>query len=120
MSLLRNKEPIVAAEEKQKLAEPPGDSGWPQLVARMMEDITRSELGRFEANFSGAVKASTDRAIASLFRLAASLVGGGCLLAALVLLFHNWLPVWLSLAITGGAIVGIGEIIYSRHINRAL
>ena len=88
-------------------------------MARMMEDITRSVLHRFEANVAAALRTSTDRAIASLFRVAAAVVGGGCLIAALVLLLGHWFPWWLSLALTGVIVIGIGEIVYMRQSSRA-
>jgi hypothetical protein len=108
----------MAAEEEPKISEPPGDSGWPKLMTRMMEDITRSELHRFEANLGSALRTSTDRAVASLFRVAAAIVGGGCLIAALVLLLRDWLPLWLNLALAGLMVIGIGEIFYVRQETR--
>ena len=75
----------MTAEQEPKISEVASESGWPKLMARMMEDITRSVLHRCEANLAAALRTSTDRAIASLFRVAAAVVGGGCLIAALVL-----------------------------------
>jgi hypothetical protein len=46
----------------------------------MMEDMTHSELHRFEANLAASLRTSTDHAIASLFRVASAVVGGGCLM----------------------------------------
>ena len=36
-------------------------------------------------------------------------------MAALVLLLGHWLPWWLSLALTGSAVIGIGEAVYVRQ-----
>jgi hypothetical protein len=105
----------MAMEQESKTSEITGESGWPRLMARMMEDITRSELHRFETNLAASLRTSTDRAIASVFRVASLVVGGACLMAALVLLLGHWLPWWLSLALTGSAVIGIGEAVYVRQ-----
>ena len=75
----------MTAEPEPKVSDVTSESGWPKLMARMMEDITRSELHRFEANLAASLRTSTDRAIASLFRVASAVVGGVCLITALVL-----------------------------------
>ena len=105
----------MTAEPEPEVSDVTSESGWPKLMARMMEDITRSELHRFEANLAASLRTSTDRAIASLFRVASAVVGGVCLITALVLLLGNWLPWWLSLAVTGLTVIGIGEIVNVRH-----
>ncbi|MGO9265363.1 MAG: hypothetical protein ACLQBA_10860 [Candidatus Binataceae bacterium] len=105
----------MTAEQEPKTSEVASEREWPKFMARMMEDITRSELHRFEANLAAALRIAVDRAIANLFLLASAVVGGGCLIAALVLLLGQWLPWWLSFALPGLAIVGIGQIIYARH-----
>ena len=87
------------------------------MMARMMEDITRSELLRFEENFGAALRTAADRVVASLFLIASAVIGGGCLIAALVLLLAQWLPWWLSFAVAGITIIATGEVIYNRHRN---
>jgi fatty acid desaturase len=80
-----------------------------------MEDITRSELHRFEANLNASVRTAVDRATAAVFRIASALVGGCCSIAALVLLLGHWFPWCLSFALTGLTVIGIGEVIYYTH-----
>jgi len=105
----------MAPEEDPKISEATSEPGWPKLMARMMEDITRSELQRFEANLGASLRAAVDRVIASLFLIVSAVIGGSCLLAALILLLSQWLPWWLSFAVAGLAIIALGEIIYTRH-----
>jgi MFS family permease len=42
-----------------------------------------------------------DRAIAGLMILCAGVIGGSCLLAALILLLHGWMVWWQCFAIGG-------------------
>ena len=50
-----------------------------------------------------------------VFRVASAVVGGGSLIAALVLFLGNWFPWRLSFALTGLTVIGIGEVIYYNH-----
>lgn len=103
------------AEHKPKAPEVAGEAEWPKLAARMVEDITRSELHRFEANLADAFKSAVDRAVASLILVASGIVGGSCLITAFVLLLGVWLPWWLTFVLAGLVVIGIGEFIYVRH-----
>jgi fatty acid desaturase len=82
------------------------------MAARVMEDITRSELHRFEANLTASVRTAVNRATATVFRIASAVVGGSFMIAALVLFLGRWFPWWLSFALTGLIVIGIGEVGY--------
>jgi len=88
-------------------------------MARMMEDMTRSELERFEANLAASLTTAVDQVIAILVLIASGIVGGGCLIAALILLLGRWLPWWMSFAVAGLSIIVLGELFYDRHRNPA-
>lgn len=64
----------MKVEPEPKVSDVTSESGWLKLMARTMEDITRSELHRFEASLAGTLRTSTDHAIASLFRVASAVV----------------------------------------------
>ena len=109
----------MAPEQDRKISEAATEPGWPKLMARMMEDITRSELERFEANLAASLRTAVDQVIASLFLITSGIIGGGCLLAGLILLLGQWLPWWMSFAIAGLSIIVLGELFYNRHRNSA-
>jgi fatty acid desaturase len=85
------------------------------MMARMMDDVTRSELQRFEENLGSSISAAVDRVMASLFLAASTVIGRGCLLVASILLLGRWLPWWLTFAVAGLAIIAIGEIVFARY-----
>lgn len=88
---------------------------WPTLLGRMVDDLSRiveTELRLFEANLVGLLNTTVDRAIAGMLLLALSVVGGACLLVALILLLHQWLPLWEAIGIVGLAIEVIGAIAF--------
>lgn len=104
----------MATEHKPKNPEVAGETEW-KVAARMVEDITRSELHRFEANLATAFRSAVDRVIASLILVASGVVGGSCLVTAFILMLGVWLPWWLTFAVAGLIVIGIGEFIYIRH-----
>ena len=109
----------MTADQDPKIAEAASESAWPKLTARMMEDITRAELQRFETSLAGAFRTAADRVFASVFRIASKVIGAACFVAALVLFLGQWLPWWLSFAVAGLTIVAGGEIVYNRDRKSA-
>lgn len=88
---------------------------WLTLLGRMLEDLSRViqlELQLLEAKIAPSLMAMADRAIAALVLLCAGIVGGSCLLAALILLLHEWLPLWQCLAIGGVIAIACGLVVY--------
>src|ERR1700687_1851875 len=77
---------------------------WPTPLRRDLEDVSRViqlELELLEANLPPSMMAMADRAIAGLIMLFAGVLGGSCLLAALILLLHRWMEWWQCFAIAG-------------------
>ena len=64
----------MATEHKSKAPDVAGEAEWPKLAARMVEDITRSELHRFDAILATTFRSVVDRVIASLILVASSIV----------------------------------------------
>jgi Putative Actinobacterial Holin-X, holin superfamily III len=82
----------------------PANAEWPTLLGRMLEDVSRViqlELQLLEAKLTPSLMAMADRAIAGLVILYAGVIGGSCLLAALILLLHRWMEWWQCFAIAG-------------------
>ena len=82
---------------------------------RRVEEVAGRELSRIEASIASSLTSSVDRALGGLFVVAATIVGGGCLIAALVLLLGQWLPWWLSLALVGTLVIAAGRYFYARQ-----
>lgn len=88
-----------------------GNISWPELAQRVVEDLTRVirvELELFEDSLVPIFSGVLDRVVASLIAGFAMLAGGVTLLAALIMLLHQWLPWWQSLAISGVAAILVG------------
>jgi hypothetical protein len=79
---------------------------WTTLAGRMIEDLSRViqlELQLMEVRITPSLTAMADRAIAGLVILFAGALSGSCLLAALILLLHQWMQWWECFAV-GGAV----------------
>ena len=97
-------------------------STWSTLLGRVVEDLSRIfqlELRLLESKLAPSLSAMVDRAIAAMVVLFAGAIGGGCLLAALIMLLHQWLPWWQSLAITGGVPIAAAVIAYATLTRSA-
>jgi hypothetical protein len=105
----------MTTEREPRISEAASAAEWTKMTARVMEDITRSELHRFETNLTASVRTAVSRATATVFRIASAIVGGSFMIAALVLLLGRWFPWWLSFALTGLLVIGIGEVAYYTH-----
>src|ERR1700720_1633077 len=85
---------------------PAVNAEWPNLLGRMLEDVSRViqlELQLLEAKLAPSLMAMADRAIAGLMILCAGVIGGSCLLAALILLLHDWMA-WGQCFAIGGVV----------------
>jgi hypothetical protein len=90
---------------------------WPTLLGRMLEDLShviQLELQLLEARIAPALTAMVDRALAGLVILCAGVIGGSCLLAALVLLLHERMQIqwWECMAIGGIVAIACGLLAY--------
>jgi Putative Actinobacterial Holin-X, holin superfamily III len=76
----------------------------PALVGRMLDDVLRiaeAQAKLFDANLTAALSYALDRAIGRAIAAAMCLLGGMCLLIAMIVLFHRYLQWWQALAISG-------------------
>ena len=113
-------DPAVAPRPHQHNAQSVEDSGtateWSTLLGRMLEDLSRIirlELQLLEARLVPSLTGMADRAIAALVILFAGVIGGSCLLAALILLLHEWMKWWQAFAIGGVVAIACGFVVYS-------
>lgn len=100
--------------EEPARRQPPGDISWPALAERVISDLThviRVEIELFGNSLIPIFSDLTDRVVAGLIAGFVMLAGGVTLLAALIMLLHQWLPWWQSLAISGGAAILAGYIL---------
>ena len=91
-------------------------SNWSTLVGRMFDDLSRIfqlELQLLESRLIPSLTAMVDRAILGMIVLFAGVVGGCCLLTALIVLLHRWLPWWQGFAIAGGLASAAAAIAYT-------
>jgi hypothetical protein len=105
---LRKPDSRVANGVAESHAELPG------LLSRLLEDGSRVielELQLLEEKLASSMMAMIDRGIAGLITLYASMIGGSCLLAALILLLHGWMPWWQCFAIGGVVTIVSGFIV---------
>jgi hypothetical protein len=88
---------------------------WTVLFGRMIDDLSRiieGEIKLFQAGLKPALSGAVDRAIAALVLVLSMMAGSICLLAAFIILLHQWLPWWQSFAIGGAVAIAIGLIAY--------
>jgi hypothetical protein len=91
------------------LAEP----DWAELLAKTVDDlsvIAKTEIELLEALLKRIIAAQGERLVGIIIMLVALSYGSLLLLGGVVLLIHLWLAWWLSLLITGAALViaGVG------------
>jgi hypothetical protein len=80
---------------------------WPTLLDRALEDferVARLDIQLLEAKLARLLIETIDRSIVHLLGLFIGMLGGSCLLAALLCLLHDWMPWWECFAILGGTI----------------
>lgn len=83
----------------------------PGLIGRMLDDMVRiaeTQTRLFEANIGSALTGALDRALGRALAGLIYLAGGVCLLAAIILLLHEWLSWWEALAIAGAVMILAG------------
>lgn len=94
--------------------QPPGEISWPELAERVISDLThviRVEIELFRNSLIPIFSDLTDRVVAGLIAGFVMLAGGVTLLVALIMLLHEWLPWWQSLAISGAAAILAGYLL---------
>jgi aspartate aminotransferase-like enzyme len=106
------------AEQHPLTNEPAAASpDWATLTERALDDlsrIVRSEIHMLQTSIETAVEARIDRVVTRAMTIAAMVCGAFCVLCALILLLHEWLPWWQSFGIGGFSLFTFGA------VNRAI
>ncbi len=97
----------------QPAAEHLHDVHLPTLLGRMLDDLVRigeAQAKLFEVNIGAALAAALDRAVGRVIAAIMYLVGGLCLLGAIILLLRRRLLWWEALVISGTIVIGAGAL----------
>lgn len=92
---------------------------WATLMERALDDVSRilrSEIQMFQTSMGAAVEAQIDNVVVRLTTITAMVFGAICILCALILLLHQWLPWWQCFGIAGLGAFAAG--ILSRAIMK--
>jgi putative superfamily III holin-X len=84
---------------------------WPTLVGRAADDITRilqTEAHMLQTSMGAALESRLANAITTLTVVAVMICGGVCILAAAILLLHEWLPLWQAFGLVGVGVLILG------------
>lgn len=93
------------------MAHDKAEGSWPALVAHALDDVLRivqAELRLVELGLKSVLEQQVAQFAAALLAIGLSLLGGGLLLAALVLLLDRVMPLWIALAVTGLVAIACG------------
>jgi Putative Actinobacterial Holin-X, holin superfamily III len=94
-------------QEKARIPE-----NWPTLLGRAVDDVSRvvhAELRLFEAQLAVSAEALVENASVALIVFATFIIAETCIVAAAILLLHQWLQSWwLPLGLVGTAIFAGG------------
>jgi Putative Actinobacterial Holin-X, holin superfamily III len=99
-----------------------GHTEWSELLARVLDDMTRVadlEARLLEVQLVNALDAALDRALHQWVSGLLLLIGGLCLLSALIVLLGKWLPLWQALALGGAAAIIAGLAVWTRVLRKA-
>ena len=86
---------------------------WATLTERALDDVSRifrSEIHMFQTSVEMAVEAKIDNVVMRLTTITAMVCGALCILCALILLLHQWLPWWQSFGIAGFSLLAAGGV----------
>lgn len=95
---------------------------WSHVLGRVFDDFSRLlqiEARLFEANLGRVLMGLVDRALGQLFLFGAFAAASFCLLGALILGLHNFMPWWEAFAIAGGTALLLGLLGYLFLIRAA-
>ena len=82
----------------------PENNEWPALVGRIVSDVTRivhSEIRLFQASLNPILSTAVDRLLGNVLALVAFIIGGLCLLIALVVFLQKFIGWDAALLVTG-------------------
>jgi hypothetical protein len=86
---------------------------WATLTDRALDDVSRilrSEMHMFQTSMETAVEARINDVVRRLTTIIAMVCGAICILCALILLLHQWLPWWQSFGIVGLSTLAAGTV----------
>jgi hypothetical protein len=90
-----------------------GSPDWASLTERALDDVSRivrSEIHILQASIGTAIDARIDSIVARAMTIAAMVCGAFCILGAVILLLHQWLPWWQSFGIAGFSLLALGAV----------
>jgi hypothetical protein len=86
---------------------------WATLTERALDDVSRivrSEIHMLQTSIETAVEVRIDSVVTRSMTIAAMLCGAFCILCAVILLLHQWLPWWQSFGIAGFCLLATGAV----------
>ena len=86
---------------------------WATLTERALDDVSRivrSEIHMLQTGIETAVEVRIDSVVTRSMTIAAVLCGSFCILCAVILLLHQWLPWWQSFGIAGFCLLATGVV----------
>jgi hypothetical protein len=86
---------------------------WATLTERALDDVSRivrSEIHMLQTSIETAVEARIDIVVTRSMTIAATVCGVFCILCAVILLLHQWLPWWQSFGIAGFCLLAAGVV----------
>ena len=86
---------------------------WATLTERALDDlsrIVRSEIHMLQTSIEAAVEARIDSVVTRSMTITAMVCGASCILCAVILLLHQWLPWWQSFGIAGFSLLATGVV----------
>ncbi len=101
-----------------------GSPDWATLTERALDDVSRivrSEIHILQTSIETAVEARIDSVVTRAMTLAVIICGALCILCAVILLLHQWLPWWQSFGLAGCSLLATGVLIRAakRPSNKA-
>ena len=86
---------------------------WATLTERALDDVSRivrSEIHMLQTSIETAVEARIDSLVTRSMTITAMVCGALCILCAVILLLHQWLPWWQSFGIAGFSLLAAGVV----------
>jgi hypothetical protein len=95
---------------------------WSELLTHVLDDMTRIadlEARLLEVQLLNALDVAMDRALHQWVSGLLWLIGGLCLLSALIVLLQKWFPLWQSLALGGAVAIVAGLAVWLPMLRKA-
>lgn len=102
-------------EDPHRVQRTGAEPDWSSLAGRIFDDFSRLlqiEARLFESNLARVLMGLLDRALGQLFLFGAFAAASFCLIGAMILGLHHFMPWWEAFAITGGVTLLMGLLGY--------